>query len=326
MSEQVADAAAKDAETAGTQDGLNTHEETNRQSWVNEDEKGSSTSGDNGSTGSGDGLMADSESETKPNFSQDASQNADPSQTASDVKRPDHIPKQFWDETAGKLNEKALATSYNDLRKQFNKMTQDTGKAPEDFEAYLEDFKPPARSRATGDQKEGDPLNRFGDMDPADPVFKALAKAAKFANLDQGKFTDFTQVLMEEIHGILPEPFNAEKEMGLLGEGGEAIVKTNKAWIDRLAGRGVLNENQYNLMLKFGSTAEGVLLTNALRIENGEKPIPVNASVATGRKTPAECAAMMADKRYLEEGPAGDAYRDEVEKEFALTHGTDPSG
>lgn len=327
MSEQVTDSAAHDAMNAGTApaDEVNTHGEQNRQSWANQGEAGNEQPIDEGGPGGGNGLLAASESETVPDFSVVEETIADPSPAPAPVERPLNIPQQFWNEQLGKVNEDALANSYNDLRKQFNKMTQDSGKAPDDFEAYLQDFRPPARARATGTQKEGDLLNRYGDLDAKDPVFVALAKAAKFANLDHAKFTDFTQVLMEEMHDILPDPFDAEKEMNLLGENADYMISTNKAWIDRLASRGVLNENQYNLMLQFGSTAEGVLLTNALRIENGEKPIPINASVDTGRKTPDECAAMMGDSRYHADGPEGDAFRAEVEKQFALTHGTEPS-
>ena len=197
------------------------------------------------------------------------------------------------------------------------------GIAPENAEDYLKDYTPPHRSRPSGDEKEGAPLDRFGELDAADPMIAVMAKAAKNANLSKGQFDDFMQDVMEGIHPILPEPFNAEKEMESLGDNGKHLVDTNKAWIDRLASRGVINEKQYDLMIKFGSTAEGVLLTNALRMDNGEKPIPVNASVATGKKTPDECSAMMADPRYSQDGPVGDAFRAEVDKEFALTYGTD---
>lgn len=274
------------------------------------------------------GLLAGAGNETAPDFTPEPAQTADPSKAPSSVERPSDIGEQFWDPIKGEVKAESLAKAYNDSRKQNNKLLQQLdgkGAAPENAEDYLKDYRPPARARATGEQKEGDPLDRFGDLDAQDPVIVAMSKAAKNANLSKGQFDDFMQDVMEDIHNILPEPFNAEKEMTALGENGKHLVETNKAWIDRLASKGVLNENQYNLMLKFGATAEGVLLTNALRMDNGEKPIPVNASVETGRKTPDECAAMLNDERYNQDGPAGDAYRDEVSKQFALTHGTDPA-
>lgn len=319
MNEAVADSVANDAAeedsaAAGTstEESVNTHGEHDRGSWANAEE-------------SGKGLLDGTETETSPNFNADPAQVADPSKAPAPVERPRNIPKQFWDDKKGEVNGDAMATSYNDLRKQFNKMTQENGKAPEDFEAYLEDFKPPVRARATGGQKEGDPLDRLPELDPKDQLFVSLAKEAKNINISKGQFDDLVPGIMKIINDILPEPFNAEKEMALLGENGPHMVKTNKEWIDRLASNGVVNENQYNLLLKFGSTAEGVLLTNALRMDNGEKPIPVKAAVATGRKTPDECAAMLADPRYHDQGPAGDSYREEVAKQFALTHGTEPA-
>lgn len=280
----------------------------------------------NGTLDNSKGLLEGGGSETTPDFTPDPSQAADPSKAPSPVERPAEIGEQFWDPIKGEVRTESLAKSYNELRKQNNKLMQEKGgDAPENAEDYLKDYRPPHRSRPSGDQKEGDPLDRFGEIEEADPMVAVMAKAAKNANLSKGQFDDFMQDVMEGIHPLLPEPFNAEKEMGALGENGKHLVDTNKAWVDRLASRGVINENQYNLMLKFGSTAEGVLLTNALRMDNGEKPIPVNASVETGRKTPDECAAMMNDKRYHEDSPAGNAFREEVSKAFAETYGTDPA-
>ena len=189
----------------------------------------------------------------------------------------------------------------------------------------MTDFKPPHRSRPTGDQKEGDTLDRYGELKADDPVFIGLSKAAKGADMSQAQFNDFIQVALEELHPILPEPFNAEKEKALLGEGAENMITTNRDWLDTLARNGVLNEDEFKLLLAFGGTALGVQLTNKLRLNSGEKPIPIklNGNANTGRKTPDECQAMMADDRYYADGAAGDAYRKEVDEAFAETHGTD---
>jgi len=121
------------------------------------------------------------------------------------AERPQNIAEQFWDSETGKPKVDALSKSYNDLRKQFNQLVQDKGAAPEDFKAYLEDFKPPFRTRATGDQTEGDVMERYGQIDAEDPVFQVLAKAAKGADMKEGKFQDFVQDIMEGLHHILPE-------------------------------------------------------------------------------------------------------------------------
>lgn len=315
MNDQVAESEAPAAETTAP-------EETGG------NENASQSASDNGQVDNSAGLLEGSSSETAPDFTGDPAQGADPSKAPSTVERPTDVGEQFWDPVKGEVRVDSLAKAYNDGRKQNNKLLQQLdgkGIAPETAEDYLKDYTPPHRSRPSGDQKEGDTLDRFGNLEASDPMIVAMSKAAKNANLSKGQFDDFVQDVLESINPLLPEPFSAEKEMSMLGKNGKQLVDTNKSWIDRLASRGVLNESQYKLMLKFGSTAEGVLLTNSLRMDNGEKPIPVNASVATGQKTPDECSAMMADPRYNQDGPVGDAFRAEVEKEFAQTYGTEKS-
>lgn len=277
-----------------------------------------------------DGLLANATNKEKTPATETAAE-TDPAKTlASETsgERPDYIAEQFWDAEKGVLKDEALATSYNDLRKDYNRVVQEKGeKAPEKAEDYLTDYKPPHRSRPTGDQKDGDVLDRYGELDAADPVFIAMSKAAKHAKISTTQFNELMQVAMEELHPILPEPFNSEKEKAILGEGADNIIQTNRDWIDTLMRNGVVNEDEFNLLLAFGGTALGVQLTNKLRLNSGEKPIPIklNGNANTGRKTPDECQAMMADERYHADGPTGDAYRALVDKAFAETFGTDPA-
>jgi len=290
-----------------------------------------SDSNSNGSpqTNQAPGLLADAGGDggTEPPAT-DAPDTAAAPGAGTIAERPAYISEQFWDTENGTLKGEDLANSYNLLRKEFNNLSQDKGgKAPEKAEDYLVDYKPPHRSRPTGDQKDGDPLDRFGELDAGDPVFIAMSKAAKHANISSGQFNDLMQVVMEELHPLLPEVFNPEKEKELLGEGAEHTIKTNRDWIDTLARNGVVNEDEFNLLLGFGGTALGVQLTNKLRLNSGEKPIPtkLNGNANTGRKTPDECQAMMDDERYRLDGASGDAYRAEVTKAFAETFGTDPA-
>ena len=257
-----------------------------------------------------------------------------PESMAPDVEsetRPENWPQNHWSDTKSlEENADSLAKGYNDSRNQNNKLLQqlaEKGESPENAEGYLKDYVPPHRSRPTGNEKEGATLDRYGELDAGDPVFIAMSKAAKNANLSQGQFTDLMQVAMEELHPILPEPFNAEKEKEILGENAEGMIKTNKSWIDNLARNGVVNEDEFDLLLGFGATALGVQLVNKLRLNSGEKPVPVNlnGNANKGRKTPDECQAMMADERYYQDGPVGDAFRAEVDKAFIETFGTGKS-
>jgi len=272
------------------------------------------------------GLLADAKKpDEKP--ASEKTETTDPEKTPAEItERPEDYPKHYWDEEKGEGRHLDLAKGYNNLRTELNKLNDKKGeKAPEKAEDYLTDYKPPHRSRPTGDQKEGDVLDRYGELKADDPVFVAMSKAAKDADIGQEQFNKLMQVAMEELHPILPELFNAEKEKALLGEGAENIISTNRDWIDTLARNGVVNEDEFKLLLAFGGTALGVQLTNKLRLNSGEKPIPIklNGNANTGRKTPDECQAMMNDDRYYADGAAGDAYRKEVDAAFAATHGTE---
>jgi len=242
--------------------------------------------------------------------------------------RPEYIAEQFWDAEKGIAKVETLANSYNNIRKELNKLNQEKGNgAPENVEDYLKDYKPPHRARPAEGQKDGDELDRYGELDVKDPVFIAISKFAKNGNMSKEQFENGMQVLLEELHPMLPEVFNPEKEKAILGESAEHMIDTNRDWLDTLARNGVVNEDEFNLMLGFGSTALGVQLTNKLRLNSGEKPIPVNLNGGTnkGRKTPDECQAMIADDRYHADGPVGDAFRAEVDKAFAETYGTGPA-
>lgn len=241
--------------------------------------------------------------------------------------RPEFVPEQFWDTEKKEVNLEEFAKSYAEVRNQNNKLLQIGGGKPlENAEEYIKDFVPPTRGRPGADGVEGDPLDRFDKgLTGNDPVFLAAARAAKKANLSKKQYDEFVYTFMEESHELLPEPLNEEAELKKLGTDGINMVKTNANWINALKANGVLNQDQYDLLLDFGSTALGVELTNAIRVNSGEKKIPTGGSVNTGVKTPDECAAMLSDKRYHDQGPAGDAYRLEVDAEFAKTHGTGKS-
>lgn len=249
---------------------------------------------------------------------------APPAPPQSAAEKPDYLPEQFWNKEKGEVDLKAFSKSYADVRNQYNKLVQDGGGTPlQDPEDYLKDFTPPTKGRPGVGGEEGMPLDRFQEgLDAQDPAFLAAAKAAKKASMTKKQFDEFVISYMEEANKLLPEPINVENEMKLLGDGGETLVKTNLQWINSLKVNGVLNEDQYNLLMDFGATALGVQLTNALRINSGEKPIPVGASVNNGAKTPAECQAMIANPLYHKDGAEGDAYRAEVEAEFIKTYGT----
>ena len=247
-----------------------------------------------------------------------------PVEPAKPGERPDYVPEQFWNKESKEVDMEAFSKSYSDIRNQNNKLLQDgPGKPLETAEEYLKDFVPPTRGRPGVDGEVGSPLDRFEEgLDAQDPAFIAASKAAKKADLSKKQFDEFVISYMEEANALLPEPINVEDEMKKLGDGGELMVQTNVNWVNGLKRNGVINEDQYKLFFEYGSTAIGVELVNALRLNSGEKPIPLGSSVNSGSKTPSECQAMVADERYTQDGAVGDAYRAEVEEAFIKTYGT----
>lgn len=247
-----------------------------------------------------------------------------PAEPAKQGERPTYVPEQFWNDEKKEVDVEAFAKSYSDIRNQNNKLLQDSGGKPlETEEEYLKDFIPPTKGRPGVGGEEGKPLDRFEEgLDAQDPAFVCAAKAAKSALLSKKQFDEFIISYMEEANNLLPEPVNVAGEMEKLGDGGEVMVQTNVNWVHSLKRNGVINQDQHDLLFDFGSTALGVELVNALRTNSGEKPIPINASVNSGAKTPDECQAMIADERYRQDGPVGDSYRAEVDAEFVKTFGT----
>lgn len=247
--------------------------------------------------------------------------------------RPDYIAEQFWNTESGKPKVEELSKSYNELRNQNNKLMQEKGQsAPEKAEDYLKDYVPPHRSRPSGDQKEGDIMSRYGDLDAGDPVFVAISKFAKNGNMSKGNFDDGMQTLLQDLHEVLPEPLDEAKEMAILGESGKVMVETNRDWADTLMRNGVINEAEFNQLLSLGGSAIGVQLMNKMRLNSGEKPIPLSLDSGqdNGRKTPDECAALQAVETSPGSGqllkdentPAGQAHRDKITAAYSETYGT----
>jgi len=288
-----------------------------------DDQKNNDVSDGNVEQDKSKGLLS-SESIDKGKTDVDKNDTSD-QEAVTDNERPDYVTEQFWDKDTHSVKTELVFKSYKELRNEFNKISQEKGgKAPESAEDYLKDFTPPLRARPGEGQKEGDELNRYGELDAGDPGFVAISKFAKNGNMEKTNFKEGMQTLMEELHSILPEPFNAEKEKAILGDAAENMIKVNQTWINGLERNGTMNEDETNLLLNFGSTALGVQLCNKLRLNSGEKPIPTNLNnnANTGRKTPDEARAMLEDKRYGQDGPAGEAYRNEVTKVFEETFGT----
>ena len=270
-----------------------------------------------------DGLMgvAGDEQQTTTSTEQEAA-----SEPRDDGKptRPDWAPEQFWNAEKNELNGEKLAKSYNDLRAEFNKGRKGLGKTPDSPDGYLEDFKI-ERERGEGDDKKT--LERIREVAGDDPALLAFAEVAHKNGLTDKQFKSLVSDAMFAFDGLMPEPFDLDREIEALGmptiDDAKNLIATNKNWLDRMHADGTLNEDQYLAARQMGMSALGLQTLNALREQAGEKPIPTNTMRSNGgMKTRAELAEMMKDPRYSEDSPIGEQYRDEVSRGFvALTGG-----
>jgi len=265
-----------------------------------------------------DGLMGDSHKDNG------AEEDAEPeAKETKSGERPEGIPEKFWDAKKGEIRSEALTKSYDDLRKELNKLKSGKGKekAPESAEEYLEGFETP--KEVEGEDGEMIQLDRVSDIPTDDPALVAFAEASKEEGLTTKQFNNIFMKVLVAANGAMPEPYNREAEMDALGGEEKAIpfVKTNQNYLLHLHKNGVLNQGEYEYALAFGSTAVGVQTLNKLRINAGEKPIPVGATATTGAKTPDEVAAMMDDPNYGKETDAGRALQAKIDAEYKKLYG-----
>ena len=238
-----------------------------------------------------------------PNRTKDA---ADDTDKGGDLaERPGHVPEQFWDKDKGEVRLAALTKSYEDLRKEANRLREDKGKgaALETAEAYLEGFTL-STTRGEGDDIQN--LDRVRKFNTDDPALLTFAKVAK----------------------KLPPPIDLDSEREKLGGKETAAVKigTNKRWLKNLQTSGEINEAELGRGIAFCADALGVQLIDKLRTMTGEAPIPLRGGIVPdGAKSKAELEAMIADPLYRDPGAKGEAYRVTVDEEYAKSVGTDPS-
>jgi len=256
---------------------------------------------------------------------QQTQQPAEGQQPTGDQKsaRPDYIPEQFWDAEKGAARVDAMAKSWADTRKALNEATKASkGKAPETPEGYLDDWTVP---REMGEGDDAKKLERIKEISADDPALQAMAQAAHKHGLTDKQFRGMLTDVLYSVDGLMPEPFDLEREIAALGAGSREealhLIGQNRDWLTRLHDQGVLGEDHFNFAKQFASSAIGLQTLNLLREQAGEKPIPVNTlSTNEGRKTEAELMSMMSDPRYHDTGPVGDAFRAEVEKGYEALH------
>lgn len=288
---------------------------------------------DGGKGGDGGGLMGEADDnagldDDDPHRKPDPDPDPDPDPKKDDLAgRPENVQEQFWDKDKGEVRVDALAKSYENLRKETNRLREEKGRGEglETAEAYLEDFTLKT-TRGEGDDEET--LDRVRKFDKNDPALLAFAEVAKDLGLSRSDFDKGLTGFLFKINSMLPPPIDLDAEREKLGGKDEAAIKigTNKRWLKSLQSSGELNEAELGRGIALCSDALGVQLMDKLRTMAGEKPIPLGGGITPdGAKSMAELQAMQADPLYKDPGAKGDAYRKTVEAEYAKSVGTEPS-
>lgn len=217
------------------------------------------------------------------------------------TERPEHIPIKFWDDKKNEIRTESLAKSYAELEKELTKVKAG-GKdpAPETAEAYLTDFKMPEGTIGEGEDAKS--LDRIKAFDKDDPALKIFAEVCKAEDLPQKKFDNILKGFLYGMNTFMPEPYDEAAEMAALGGEDKAIalIDTNRLWLDRMVTTKTIDEKQKDFLLDMAGTATGISALNAIRMETGEKPIPVDPLLTKtgGRKTREELRSLRNDARY----------------------------
>ncbi len=212
-----------------------------------------------------EGLMA------KKKDGDDADDDADPDKKEPvEGERPEHIPEKFWDADKGEPKLEDMAKAYSTLEAAHTKLKASKGiKPPDSPDEYFDADKP------FEVPQEADRVVVEAD----DPGLKGYAKIAHKHGLTKDQMQGVAKDFMIEMNQHMPEPYDAEAERAKLGKNGEAVVETNRVWIEGLYESKMLKPEHVTAAYKLSETAAGVEMLNIFRGMTGEKPIPLSANV-----------------------------------------------
>lgn len=191
---------------------------------------------------------------------------------------------------------------------------------PKDAEEYA--------IEADGDEDViAEALNAEGNKE----IMAGVRAAALKHGLSKAQFAGFVRDVMVSAKEMAidgaGEEFNLEAEVEELGgrQKAGALINGISGWLTGLHSQGVLSEADLEEAKIMAGTAKGLRVMSKLRDLSGEKPIPLHAA-AGAVKSKDELNAMLADPRYMGDGPEAEKYRAEVDAEFQKFYGTSSAG
>lgn len=229
--------------------------------------------------------------------------------------RPANIPENFWDAKTGQVKTEEVVKSWREITadrdrtKQLLKSGADP--VPESPDKYLapEAFK-------DGVLQLSKTAKNWGEIKQDDPMLTAFAKSCHEIGIGQKQFSALLPKVLETMGGILPAPVDVESEMKLLDGGtegrGQAMVEQMTRWIGRKESGGDFSTEEAEFARGVGSTAFGVRWLAKVMNMTVTQPIPVGPTIQGHAPGKEDWQAMIADPKYWDRGPAGDAHRAQV--------------
>ena len=212
--------------------------------------------------------------------------------------RPDWLQEQFWDDKKNEIKTETLATSYAELRKQFN---QGQHKAPDgdyDVAAVLE-----------------------AGVEADDPLLTGFSQWAKEYGISQHAFSQLAELYVANgLQGVEETQRTVAEEKSMLGPKAEERIDAVAKYVARLHSRGVLTDAEYSEARLMAGSAQGVKVMEKLQRFYGEQQAPIQTQTDHDRPSREELSAMVGDPKYKTDA----AYRARVQREFDREYGTDP--
>lgn len=229
--------------------------------------------------------------------------------------RPEGIPEQFWTtgegDEPGQVNSDAMVKSWKDTRAELASLKAVEGtEVPEKADAYV--FTPPTETSVN-----------YDNLNQEDPGMMAIREAAKEAGLSQKQFQTMVGKFFETAENAIPEPFDMDAEMAIVGKNGKAVLDANIRWAQDMMARGLIGQQEYEEFEAMGATGYGVRFLAKVRQEaTGERPIPLEAAPVEGNlPSKEELHQMMGDPKYSNDAK----FRADVDGKFEAVYGTDPA-
>lgn len=193
------------------------------------------------------------------------------------VERPEWLQEQFWDKRAGRADIRKLSKSYDDLRAAFNKKNDDI--KPDHLDNYVND----EFYDENGNMKFE---NSSYQLNKEDEGLQAAYKVAYDMGLGVRETNQFINRFLVEIEssGLIPEPFDAKKEMEKLGHNGKFLVDGVGQWVEGLGSKSEIDESQKKALLMLGSTADGILALDYFRKKLQGEQIPARGDETIGEE------------------------------------------